>query len=105
MGAGFCCNDYTIGSNQMVSCAQACMMRMRGTPRHELLSSLGGLCARTGSSGCELQVNGYGYSFCGTCKDLTPVASCQHGVADHGACDFGSSLELPGMTAATTAQP
>merc|ERR1712166_1667845 len=30
---GHCCNDWTIGSNQMVSCAQACEMRLNGVSK------------------------------------------------------------------------
>eukprot|EP00445_Apocalathium_hangoei_P048074 CAMPEP_0204000754 /NCGR_PEP_ID=MMETSP0360-20130528/15606_1 /ASSEMBLY_ACC=CAM_ASM_000342 /TAXON_ID=268821 /ORGANISM="Scrippsiella Hangoei, Strain SHTV-5" /LENGTH=52 /DNA_ID=CAMNT_0050942093 /DNA_START=14 /DNA_END=169 /DNA_ORIENTATION=- len=36
LAAGYCCNDYTVGSNQMISCAQACMMRARGSNYEEM---------------------------------------------------------------------
>ena len=32
---GFCCNDPNVGSNQLLSCAQACMIRARGTGEDE----------------------------------------------------------------------
>jgi len=93
MAAGFCCNDYTVGSNQMVSCAQACMMRARGSSWQELSSSHNGICKRNGRSGCSLVVNGYRYSFCSRCRDLAPRnPKCKFGVADQTACDYGASL-------------
>merc|ERR1711879_138566 len=55
--AGYCCDDYTVGSNQMISCAQACMMRVRGASAHQMVGR-GGLCRRTDSSGCSLTVSG-----------------------------------------------
>ena len=36
---GFCCNDHTIGSNQFLSCSQACMIRARGTDAAACASS------------------------------------------------------------------
>lgn len=90
--AGFCCNDYRIGSNQMISCTQACMMRARGSSHLELSSAQGGLCRRTGSSGCSLTVNGFSYGFCWSCKDLTNNQKCRWGVTSSEACDYGASL-------------
>merc|ERR1719148_479249 len=82
--AGFCCNDARIGSNQMISCAQACMIRARGSTREELASTHDGHCKRNGGSGCSLTVRGnsyHRYSFCSTCRDLTWNSKCAHGVA------------------------
>merc|ERR1712066_735779 len=90
--AGYCCNDPSVGSNQMISCAQACMMRLRGSTWEEMASSRGGHCQRNGGSGCGLTVGGHTYSFCSACKDLTQSAKCKWGVASHEACDFGASL-------------
>lgn len=90
--AGYCCNDYKVGSNQMISCAQACMMRTLGTTWTQMASEKSGLCRRDGGSGCELTVGGRSYPFCSSCQDLTASPSCRHGVASQGACDFGASL-------------
>lgn len=90
--AGFCCNDPSVGSNQMISCAQACMMRRRGSTWEEMDSSQGGLCKRQGDSGCGLQVRGHDYTFCSECQDLTNSAKCHWGVADRSACDHGARL-------------
>eukprot|EP00419_Tripos_fusus_P046786 CAMPEP_0172834484 /NCGR_PEP_ID=MMETSP1075-20121228/25082_1 /TAXON_ID=2916 /ORGANISM="Ceratium fusus, Strain PA161109" /LENGTH=295 /DNA_ID=CAMNT_0013677393 /DNA_START=35 /DNA_END=920 /DNA_ORIENTATION=- len=73
----FCCNDYTIGSNQMISCAQACIMRTRGLPREDCRRH----CDRGPSSGCSKVVQGNKYSFCSSCTDLTNNPKCRHGVA------------------------
>merc|ERR1740121_1772751 len=93
---GYCCNDYTVGSNQMISCAQACRMRALGTPWSELATeNEDGLCNRNGASGCHLEENGHDYSFCSTCDDLTESPQCKHGVASPAACDYGASLVSP----------
>eukprot|EP00435_Cladocopium_sp_Y103_P075417 s326_g57.t1 len=84
--AGFCCGSSASG-NQMISCAQACVMRSRGTPEDELIKA-GGLCQRTSSSGCSLDVNGYSYSFCETCFDVTD--KCPHGVESTADCQYGA---------------
>lgn len=90
--AGYCCNDYTVGSNQMVSCAQACMMRARGSTWAEMATTSNGLCNRHGGSGCNLTVNGHRYRFCSVCGDLSGTQKCHYGVANSSACDFGASL-------------
>merc|ERR1711957_418318 len=90
--AGFCCNDFAVGSNQMISCAQACMMRVRGSSLPEMLTASNGLCERNGGSGCSLSVKGHGYSFCSRCSDLTDTPKCRFGVASSDACNYGASL-------------
>lgn len=90
--AGYCCNDYTVGSNQMISCAQACMMRARGSTWQEMAVANGGLCQRTGASGCTLKVNGNSYGFCSACTDLTESPQCNGGATTSDACDYGASL-------------
>jgi len=90
--AGYCCNDISVGSNQMISCAQACMMRTRGTSHSTMPAGEGGLCARTGSSGCSLAVGDRQYTFCSTCADLTDSPKCQWGVSSSGACDHGAAI-------------
>lgn len=85
--AGFCCGSGSTSGNQMISCVQACIMRSRGTTENELVE-LGGLCQRTSSSGCSLDVNGYSYSFCGKCSDVTE--KCPHGVESSSDCYYGA---------------
>merc|ERR1712151_825731 len=77
--AGYCCNDYRVGSNQMISCAQACMMRTRGASLADMATENRGLCDRNGASGCFLDVGGRQYSFCSQCKDLTGAPRCKWG--------------------------
>jgi len=91
--AGNCCNDPSIGSNQQISCAQACMMRASGQRMDAMLSANGGICNRNGNSGCSLEVQGQSYSFCQSCQDLQE--HCPHGVQSSDECDFGASLLPP----------
>jgi len=91
--AGHCCNDPNVGSNQQISCAQACMMRANGQHMDEMLTANGGICNRRGNSGCSLEVQGQSYSFCQRCADLQD--HCPHGVQSSDECDFGASLHPP----------
>jgi len=93
--AGFCCNDWTKGSNQMISCAQACMMRSKGSQTSEMTAANNGICKRNGQSGCSLAVNGVSYGFCSSCSDLTSDSKCSWGVSSAAACDFGAALSPP----------
>jgi len=95
--AGHCCNDPSIGSNQQISCAQACMMRASGQRMDAMLSANGGICNRRGNSGCSLEVQGQSYSFCQSCQDLQD--HCPHGVQSSDECDFGASLLPPSAVA------
>jgi len=90
---GYCCNDPSTGSDQMISCAQACMMRASGESMASMLVANGGICDRQSSSGCSLTVMGQGYSFCQSCNDLQP--QCPSGVQSSAECDFGASLVPP----------
>ena len=83
--AGFCCNNPDVGSNQLLSCAQACMIRARGTNEEECE----GTCdAQDVSRGCSREVNGHTYSMCSRCDDLD--STCPHGVQGGGmACQTG----------------
>jgi len=59
-----CCNDdIGSGSNQKLSCLQACMVRVRGTDQ----STCNTYCFK---DGCEQQINGFNYELCGTCWDV-----------------------------------
>lgn len=84
--AGFCCGG-SASSNQMISCAQACVMRARGTPENDLTSEKG-LCQRNSASGCSVTVNEMSYDLCSTCHDLT--SNCPHGVESSAACNYGA---------------
>ena len=116
---GYCCNDPAVGSNQLLSCAQACMIRARGTDEEECK----GTChAQYTSRGCWREVNGHTYGMCSSCNDLDDT--CPHGVQEHQhachagcavvkereVCDFqpkdscGSTVSVPGL-AATRMQP
>lgn len=61
--AGFCCNDWTAGANQLISCAQACMIRQRGTPSDECNDKC---TAREANRMCQTMVNGFSYASFGT---------------------------------------
>ena len=87
--SGFCCNDHTIGSNQMLSCSQACMIRARGTPVTQCVI----LCDRTGNSGCSLDVNDRTYTMCGVCTDFKP--QCPNGVMVSSDCMTGCTMSTP----------
>lgn len=64
--AEYSCNDYKIGSNQLFSCAQACMIRARGTSLQDCVSVVN---TQATELGCSRTVNGFQYGFCGTCSD------------------------------------
>ena len=89
---GFCCNDPDIGSNQLLSCAQACMIRARGTGEEECKA----VCSEQDvSRGCFREVNGHTYSMCQDCRD-GPFDSpqCAHGVPEGGnACQTGCAMQ------------
>eukprot|EP00941_MAST-03F_sp_MAST-3F-sp1_P003132 g3132.t1 len=78
---GFCCNDHTIGSNQLLSCAQACVIRIRGTDETTCLSVVKDLKQ---NRGCSRRVNGKTYHFCQRCNDLNEVecSDSPHGVEE-----------------------
>ena len=85
---GFCCNDPNVGSNQLLSCAQACMIRARGTGEDECKAT----CSEQDvSRGCFREVNGHTYSMCQSCADLDDT--CPHGVQEHShACHAGCAV-------------
>ena len=74
---GFCCNDPNVGSHQLLSCAQACMIRARGSDA----DICGQACdaqalPRPGQGGCSRTVGGHRYSMCARCSDAG--GSCVH---------------------------
>ena len=90
--AGYCCNDPDIGSNQLLSCAQACMIRARGTAEGECKAT----CHEQDvSRGCFREVNGHTYSMCQDCLDGPfDTPQCAHGVPEGGnACQTGCAMQ------------
>lgn len=81
--AGFCCNNFEIGANQYLSCAQGCMIRKRGATVDSCRVS----CLHRG---CHLDVAGHDYFSCGACRDLKP--SCPYGVMSQLPCAHGCGL-------------
>ena len=87
---GFCCNDFTIGSNQLLSCAQACMIRMRGAEQ----PTCEAVCHdRAANRGCSTTHDGFTYGHCASCDDLD--ATCPHGVQSSAACEAGCAMGNP----------
>ena len=84
---GFCCNDPSVGSNQLLSCAQACMIRARGAAAE----TCGQACDAQATNGrCSRTVSGHTYSMCSSCSDLDD--SCPDGVQDKDACHAGCAI-------------
>ena len=82
---GFCCNDFSVGSNQLLSCAQACMVRARGAGADTCSQACD---EQDASRGCARTVGGHTYHMCQACHDLDD--SCPHGVQQGaGACQAG----------------
>lgn len=75
---GHCCNDWKIGSNQMVSCAQACEMRLNGVSKQNCTNTVNEFASKKGQGGCTLKFAKKAVSLCRRCKDLSKT--CPHGV-------------------------
>jgi len=93
--AGFCNNDPNIGSDQMISCSQACMIRFRGLGQGACESH----CDRTGGSGCSKTIGGHNYRFCSARHDLAVCegqseASGRWPPSNPEACRFGCKMVL-----------
>jgi hypothetical protein len=90
---GFGCLDYRTGANQMLSCAQACHMRVKLAQTQDQCA---GKCDRHGSSGCSLKVNGQVLSMCGRCEKHVFQKGdgnmCNFGVCSADACKTGCSV-------------
>eukprot|EP00947_MAST-08B_sp_MAST-8B-sp1_P002944 g2944.t1 len=84
---GFCCNDFTVGSNQFLSCSQACMVRQRGSSKGECKAA----CDAPRS--CTKSINGFSYGRCQRCSDRT--ARCPHGVQNADECKAGCEMLAP----------
>merc|ERR1711957_629026 len=75
---GHCCNDYKVGSNQMVSCAQACEMRISGVSKQNCQNKVNEFASKKGQGGCRLSFGNKNVGLCNRCKDLDKT--CPHGV-------------------------
>jgi len=82
---GHCCSDTSIGSNQFVSCFQACQARADGVDRRTCSAS----CEQTRS--CTMTVGSKTFNACDRCADLK--RSCPFGVPDRQACRDGCEYE------------
>ena len=89
---GFCCANTDVGgSNQYLSCAQACMIRVRGGSRPICKAA----CHQPRA--CERIVLGETYELCKKCDDVQP--SCgDDGVPDAKACEAGCALDILSAT-------
>lgn len=102
----FLCNDlaqrdygkdlgWTISSNQHLSCAAACLIRVRGSSRDECRSQ----CS---PETCKVEINGYKYDTCARCSDVdrkSPEFSKpgpnQWGVGNEQPCHAGCDMQSP----------
>merc|ERR1712160_136705 len=75
---GHCCNDYKVESNQMVSCAQACEMRISGVSKQNCQNKVNEFASKKGQGGCRLSFGKKTVGLCNRCKDLDKT--CPHGV-------------------------
>jgi len=88
--AGYCCNsNWRISGNQFKSCLQACYMIVRGARFEDLHTSHEGQC---GVRKCSSELNGYQYSHCSSCTDLTSDPKCDFSVRTTEACDYGATI-------------
>ena len=84
-----CCNtDESIGSNQYLSCLQACVVRVRGTDERTCNS----YCA---SATTSRHINGYMYNLATSCADVVAsegkLCSTRYG-SDRSTCLYGCSI-------------
>merc|ERR1719410_769848 len=82
---GHCCADISIGSNQYVSCYQACNARASGLTTSQCEQGC------TGQRSCFRRVGDLTFRACQTCADLRP--SCPFGVTTEQACFDGCGFE------------
>jgi hypothetical protein len=87
LGSNFCCNNPDIGSNQLFSCSQACMVRYYGASGQECLDLVN---TQTQSRGCSRSYGAHSFKFCQKCADLTD--QCPHGVQSGDASQKGCSM-------------
>lgn len=80
------------GMNQMLSCKQACAIRVSLAPQEDCVAN----CNRNGQSGCSLTVNGesgpISYSMCSFCDDWTDASEAVKGtMVSNEDCERGCS--------------
>merc|ERR1719269_577197 len=93
LGSNFCCNNPDIGSNQLFSCSQACMVRYYGASEQECLNLVNTQTQERGCSRGYANGNGaWGFSFCSKCADLTD--QCPWGVQSGDASQKGCTMDI-----------
>lgn len=85
LAAGHCCNDHRVGSNKLLSCAQACIARARGLPKPGCLAE----CDKPPT--CDHFIGAYHYWSCGECEDT--AEKCPHGVQTADECRAGCAVD------------
>lgn len=85
-------NDPSTGSDQVLSCSQACMIRARGSTKSECKSH----CNRNGGSGCSLKVKAFTYSMCAARRDYSSAALSK--MMSQDSCNEGCAMEEPKKT-------
>merc|ERR1719240_359572 len=83
--AGHCCNDHRVGSNKLLSCAQACIARARGLSKPLCMAE----CEKPPT--CGRDIGAYHYWSCGECEDKTE--KCPHGVQTADECRTGCDVD------------
>merc|ERR1719247_2595274 len=87
--SNFCCNNPDIGSNQLFSCSQACMVRYYGASEQECLNLVN---TQTQTRGCSRSFGAHSFSFCFACADLTD--QCPWGVQSGDASQKGCTMDV-----------
>jgi hypothetical protein len=85
LAAGHCCNDHRVGSNKLLSCAQACIARARGLSKRLCLAE----CDKPPT--CARNIGAYQYWSCGECEDKTE--ECPLGVQKADECRSGCDVD------------
>jgi hypothetical protein len=85
LAAGHCCNDHRVGSNKLLSCAQACIARARGLTKPLCLAE----CDKPPA--CSRSIGAYQYWSCGECEDKTE--KCPLGVQTADECRTGCEVD------------
>lgn len=78
---GFCCNDPKVGSNKLLSCAQACAIRKSGVTEENCKTN----CIKVGKDKkCDNKIKEESFSLCDKCTDLK--SNCPQGVQSVDEC-------------------
>merc|ERR1740130_1285981 len=86
---GYCCNDKDRGSNQFVSCSQACYAKM---VQGNSMPNCQAKCPGTGTvkRACRATFGTEKFSMCSSCNDKT--SKCPHGVQSADECKDGCDI-------------